>query len=291
MQVPIANLFALISFSMSSAEIISDIGITTRPSAADENQAREIKKEKFWTSMVETTESTHVAEHLLLAAEAENLALRHLEDKYSYVKEKLVEASKRLREANEALQLQSSDTKEVADKKLNENTGSGWNWGFSWENGLHLSYSNAFSDARARLVGDGDYSQKVAKDVADRQADVEPVLRSAASKLGDVLTNCRKVSSLGFDILKYDIYNKGVPKTPPEVKAISDKLIAAARITRQEFMGVTMGPVHSLVDDTQAKAERPAATVVRAEMGIRQFGTGGGDGIGLPPPGEDVITL
>jgi len=200
------------------------------------------------------------------------------------VQKKLLEASKRLREANEALQSQSRSTQDVADQKLNEDANSGWSWSFSWEHGV--SYSNAFSNARAKLVGDGDYSQKVAKDVADRQADVEPVLRSAASKLGDVLTNCRLVSSLSFDILKYDIYNRGVPKTPQEVKDISDKLIAAARITRQEFMGVTMGPVHSLVDDTQGKADRPTATVVRAQMDINRFGSGSGDGIV-----ENVINL
>jgi hypothetical protein len=274
------SVFVLTSLSLSSAEIISDLSI----SAADESQARNIKKEKFWTSMVATTEGNHVAEHLKLAKEAEDLALWHLEDKYSYVQQKLVEAAKRLREANEALQAQSSSTNDVAEQKINEDANSGWSWSFTWEHGL--SYSNAFSNARAKLVGDGEYSQSVAKDVADRQADVEPVLRSAANKLGDVLTNCRKTSSLSFDILKYDIYNKGVPKTPADVKAICDRLIEAARITRQEFMGVTMGPVHSLVGDTQSKTERPTATVVRAEMDLNRFGSGGGDGIA-----DNVINL
>lgn len=282
MQARLVNLFAIVFLTVpvSSAEIISDLSI----SGDDENKALGLKKEKFWTSMAATTEGTHVAEHLQLAKEAESLALWHLPEKYDYVQKKLLEASKRLREANEALQSQSRSTQDVAEKKLNEDANSGWSWSFSWEHGL--SYSNAFSNARAKLVGDGDYSQKVAKDVADRQADIEPVLRSAASKLGDVLTNCRLVSSLSFDILKYDIYNRGVPKTPQEVKDISDKLIAAARVTRQEFMGVTMGPVHSLVDDTQGKAERPTATVVRASMDINRFGSGSGDGIV-----ENVINL
>merc|ERR1712196_473606 len=148
---------------------------------------------------------------------AKTLAL-NLPQEYSYVEQKLLEAARRLRDANEALQSQSSVAQGVAEQKLNEDASSTWSWSFSWENGL--SYSNAFSNARNRLLGDGEYSSKLSKDVRDRQADVEPVLRGAANKLGDVLKNCRLVSSLGFDILKYDIYNKGVPKTTPEVKAM-----------------------------------------------------------------------
>jgi len=275
--------FVVFSNSIASAEIISDLTI----SSGDESQALSIKKEKFWTSVAAPAEGTHISEHLLLAEEAKTLALWRLDDKYSYVQEKLIEASKRLRAANEALKSQSTAAQDVAEQKIKEDESSGWSWSFSWEHGL--SYSNAFSNARAKLVGDGDFSNKVAKDVRDRQAEVEPVLRTAADKLGDVLTNCRLVSSLAFDILKYDIYNKGVPKTTPEVKAICDRLIAAARITRQEFMGVAMGPVHSLVDDTQGKAERPTATVVRAQMDLKRFGSGGGSGVELPV--ETIISL
>jgi len=280
MQILFVSLFATVVLSSASAEIISDLGI----SSADESRALGIKKEKFWTSMVAPTAGTHVAEHILLAKEAQTLA-EHLPKEYTYVAEKLLEASTRLRDANEALRSQSVTTQDVAEQKLNEDESSSWNpFSFSWEHGV--SYSNAFSNARNKLVGNGDYSSKVGKDVRDRQADVEGLLRGAASKLGDVLKNCRLVSSLSFDILKYDIYNKGVPKTTPEVKAMADRLIAAGRITRQEFMGVTMGPVHSLVDDTQTKAQRPTATVIQAEMKINSFGTGGGPGVM-----ENIINL
>lgn len=285
MRMSTAVLFATALLGSTSAEIISDLTIST----GDESQALTIKKDKFWTSVLEPTTGTHVAEHLLLAKEAKTLA-ENLPKEFEYVQGKLLEAAQRLRDANDALQSQSSTAQDVAEKKLNEQPTSSWGLSFSWEHGL--SYSNAFSHARNKFVGDGDYSSKVAKDVQDRQADIEPVLRGAASKLGNVLTNCRLVSSLSFDILKYDIYNKGVPKTTPEVKAMADRLIAAGRTTRQEFMGITMAPVHSLVDDTKSKTERPPATVVRAEMSVRNFG----DGSGMMPivhadGSENIISL
>lgn len=282
MQMPFTILFAMSLFGCASTEIISDV---LSISSQDESQALSIKKEKFWTSMVASTEGTHVAEHLLLAMETKQLALS-LPEEYSYVEQKLLEAARRLRQANEALESQSATAQGVAEQKLNEDASKSWSWSFSWEHGI--SYSNAFSIARSKLLGDGEYSGKLAKDVRDRQADVEPVLRGAANKLGDVLTNCRLVSSLGFDILKYDLYNKGVPKTTPEVKAMADRLIAAARITRQEFMGVAMAPVHSLVDDTKGKVERPTATIVKAELEHKSFGFGSGSGPGVS---ENIINL
>jgi len=273
-------LFAIALMTSTSAEIISDLTI----SSGDESQALAIKKEKFWTSVTEPTAGTHVAEHLLLAKEAKTLA-EHLPKEFEYVQGKLLEAAQRLHDANEALQSQSSTTQEVAEKQLNEGS-STWGFSFSWEHGL--SYSNAFSHARNKFVGDGDYSSKLAKDVRDRQADIEPVLRGAASKLGSVLTNCRLVSSLSFDILKYDIYNKGVPKTTPEVKAMADRLIEAGKTTRQEYMGITMASVHSLVQDTQSRSERPTATVVQREMSLHNFGGGSGT---MPADSESIITL
>lgn len=273
MQLPIANLLVITVLSGASSEIISDLSISTD----DQSNALNIKKEKFWSSVVEPTESTHVSEHIQLANEAKALAWS-LPAEYDYVQQKLLEAARRLREANEALQAQSTTARDVAEQKIKEDASSTWSWSFSWENGL--SYSNAFSNARSKLVGDGDYSKKLAKDIQNRQADTEAILRSAANKLGDVLKNCRLVSSLSFDILKYDIYNKGVPKTTPEVKAMADRLIAAGRVTRQKFMGVTMGPVQSLVEDVQGKTERPTATVIRQEMSIRNFGSGSGAGAG-----------
>lgn len=251
------SLLAILGFGVASsalAEIISDL--STSP--LDESRALSIKKEQFWRAVMESTDVKSVSKHVQLCDEADAF-IEQLPPQNTYVHDKLREASMRLRRANEALLTQAVSTSEEAQKRLAEAGG-----GASWTDGV--SFSNAFSSAIRMFVGEGDYFQRLAKDVANRQAETMPVLRGAANSLGGVLGDCRKVSSLGFDIHKYNIYNRGTPETPSSAKALADRFIEAARTTRQEFMALTMGPIHSLVKDTQGKAERPAATVVHAEL-------------------------
>merc|ERR1719171_1989865 len=109
---------------------------------------------------------------------------------------------------------------------------------------------NFLSLALKRFVG-GTYDDQVKSQVVRRQGDVLPALRNTASIAGNVLEDCRLASKISFDILKYDIYNRGVPKTPEAVKAVANKLVDASTETRRQFMSGVIGFANALKTDTE----------------------------------------
>lgn len=242
------------ALSPSSAEIISDL--TT--SSIDEGKAREIKKDQFWQPLLDAAERMHVPEHLRLCSEAE-ARIAQLPAENEYVRSALSEVVMRLRRANEALLRQAVASSQVAEGKLAGPVGSG-------SGGSFLSGEDLFSRAVRHFVGERAYSDRLAKDVADRQTDVLPVLQGAAGMTSSVLEDSRLASKRSFDVLKYDIYNKGVPKTPKDAKDLAEALIDAAGKTRRQFTSFITTMVGEITRDFQGRKDSAATTVVQSAL-------------------------
>eukprot|EP00929_Paragymnodinium_shiwhaense_P008023 TRINITY_DN111948_c0_g1_i1.p1 TRINITY_DN111948_c0_g1~~TRINITY_DN111948_c0_g1_i1.p1 ORF type:complete len:296 (+),score=84.64 TRINITY_DN111948_c0_g1_i1:60-947(+) len=259
----------------SDIEIISDL--TT--SAGDERRALELKAEQFWRPVLQAAEETKMDEHLTVYSEVE-AAIGGLPAENSHVKDLLTEALTKLKQADEKLMLQNVQTAELASEKLTEGP-AGEAGSFSFLSGGQ----NFLSQAIQRFVGvtslggSARYSQRLLKHIQRRQDDIVPALRGASTMAGDILTNCRLASKLSFDVLKYDIYTKGAPKTPEPVKKVAYKLVDAAGETRHRFMQGVMSAVGSITRDTQERHSNPSATVTQSLLAglpqdLQPFGQG-----------------
>merc|ERR1719277_1760531 len=107
--------------------------------------------------------------------------------------------------------------------------------------------------ALQRFVSGGQYSEKLIEHVEQRQADILPVLQGVAGKTNSFLGDCTKASKLSFDVLKYDIYNKGVPKTPQAAKDVAYKLVDAIAETRHRFLNFVTQTVSGIVKDHEGR--------------------------------------
>mmetsp|Transcript_49045 Transcript_49045/g.140445 ORF Transcript_49045/g.140445 Transcript_49045/m.140445 type:complete len:285 (+) Transcript_49045:2-856(+) len=235
------------------ADIISDI--TT--SAGDERRALDVKRERFWGPMLRSTEAPEIHAHVALYAEAE-AAIAGLPAGHDYVRKALQEALEHLRRADSAVLARSRKQAELAAARLAASEG--WHGGFSFLTGGQ----DFVSAAMRRFVDFGGYFSQVRGEVQDRRAAVLPALQGASAIAGDVLRDCRAASSRSFDALKHDIYQRGVPKTPPAAKKAADGIVAAAAETRRRFLGLVKAGVTGVTGDAEAAKEKPAATVTRA---------------------------
>merc|ERR1719199_2253639 len=109
-----------------------------------------------------------------------------------------------------------------------------------------------FKDRLRRFASEGTYSERLVELVEQRQADIMPVLQGELAITGDVLTDCHTVSQRSFDVLKYDVYRKlrGAAKTPESAKGIANRLIEAARETRERFTDFMMQTLLSVAKDS-----------------------------------------
>lgn len=232
-----------------ASEIISDL--TT--SSKDESKALALKRDQFWQPLLEAAEKMQIPEHLKLCNDAEKI-IAELPAENDYVRAALLEVTQRLRHANEALLRQAVESTGVVEEKLSKHpatdTDNVW------------SGSDLFSRAIRHFVGEGTYFERLAQGVADRQRDILPVLRGTAEMTGSVLEDCRLSSKRAFDALKYDIYNKGVPKTPQSAKDLAHKLVDASGKTRTQFTGFVMTMVAGITNDATGKGVNAATTVV-----------------------------
>merc|ERR1719265_2165963 len=92
--------------------------------------------------------------------------------------------------------------------------------------------------------------------------------------------DCRLASQRSFDALKYDIYNKDVPKTPENAKALAYRLVEAVGETRHKFMRFVTEAADSIARDTAAKDEPAATTVIKSSLQAMNFAESG-DGSSL----------
>jgi len=240
-------------------EVISDLGDLIAPSPADERRALSLKAEDFWRSVLGSAQDLRMAEHLeLFSATEEVIADLPLENQY--VREALKEVLAKLRRADESVLVQTVRSTDLASEKLVAGPEGESLYSF------FTGGQNFLSEALRRFVAGGQYPERLIDHVNQRQADILPVLRGAAGSAGDVLGDTRGASKRAFDVLKYDIYNKGVPKTPQAAKDLAYKLVDAAGETRHRFMHFVTQTVNGVARDFEGRRDGAAATVTRAEL-------------------------
>lgn len=245
---------------LSEADIISDI--TT--SSVDESRALEIKAETFWQSLLQATDEMKLEEHVVLYVDAERV-IANLPTENKYVREALTEALMRLRRSDEMLLKEAAGSSQLAaDALATPLTGGSF---YSFLTGGQGFFAKAISG----FVDNSKYPQRLRKQVQDRQANILPILKGASDITGNVLKDCRLASKRSFDALKYDIYNKGVPKTPQEAKDVAYRIVDAAGESRHRFTSFITEAANSITRDVQAQDENPATTVIRSSL--QSFGT------------------
>lgn len=236
-------------------EIISDL-VTP---ATDERRALDIKGQNFWQPLLDNAEAskmTSAYKHLSVYEEVE-AAITALPAANSHVRELLNEALTKLKRTDHSVFNQAVESAEVSSQQLLD--GPKDEDAFSFLTGGQ----NYFTQAIRRFVGFGKYSERLGQQIRRRQSDVAPMLRGAASVTTDVLRDCREASKLGFDVLKYDVYNKGVPKTPEAAKKAAYALIDAQSETRHNFMTGITEAARGIARDSNEKEIAPTATVTQ----------------------------
>lgn len=250
------------SFVISSqADIISDL--TT--SSADEKRALEIKAEQFWDGILQASEEMNMEKHVSLYADAEAV-IASLPAENDFVRQALQESLTRLKRADETVLLQSVHTSQTASDSLASPVAGDF---FSFMTGGQIG--GLFAQAIRGFVDGGRYSEKLVRHVGERQGEILPVLQETKEITGNVLKDCRLASQRSFDALKYDIYNKDVPKTPENAKALAYRLVEAVGETRHKFMHFVTEAAESIARDTQEKDEPAATTVIKSSLRSVEF--------------------
>jgi len=246
------------------SEIISDL-VTT---GTDERRALEAKAEQFWQPVLDAAQATQMdvysGKHLAVYTQVES-AIAGLPSENQHVRDLLSEALTRLKRADEKVFEQAVESTNVASEKLHNGPGNFDNV-FSFMNGGQ----NWLASTMRRFVGGGRYSEKLEKHVSNRQGDILPALRGTSKIAGSVLTDCRLSSKLSFDVMKYDIYNDGVPKTPKAATDAAERLVAASSETRKHFLAGTMAAAKSITKDVEGKTEDASATVTASLLASMQ---------------------
>lgn len=250
----VAIVFAAGSFVTSQADIISDL--TT--SSVDEKRALEIKAGRFWDGVLQASEEMNMEKHVSVYAEAEAV-IASLPAENDYVRQGLQESLTRLKRADETLLLQSVRTSQTASDSLATPVTGDF---FSFLTGGQ----NFIGQAIRGFVDGGRYSEKLVRHVGERQGEILPVLQETKEITGNVLKDCRLASQRSFDVLKYDIYNKDVPKTPENAKALAYKMVEAVGETRHKFMRFVTEAAESIARDTEEKDEPAATTVIKSSL-------------------------
>lgn len=250
----------LLAFSGARAqELISDV--TT--SAQDESKALEIKANKFWSGVLQVAESARVEEHAAAFDRVQDV-IDSLPKENSHVAELLQDALTRVKRADSTVFRQ----RLVAEKISLDSLAKGGGVDADEASGFEVfgSTLRRFVTGEGRHKGAGAYPERLQKQVLDRQDKILPLLQGTAQEAGNVLEDCRLGTKLSFDVRKYDIYNRGVPKTPKVADDAADELIKVSGEVRKSFTSLIIGTVKSIAADTETKTEKPAVTVVQSAL-------------------------
>eukprot|EP00747_Dinoflagellata_sp_TGD_P188112 gnl/TRDRNA2_/TRDRNA2_46594_c0_seq1.p1 gnl/TRDRNA2_/TRDRNA2_46594_c0~~gnl/TRDRNA2_/TRDRNA2_46594_c0_seq1.p1 ORF type:complete len:323 (+),score=73.77 gnl/TRDRNA2_/TRDRNA2_46594_c0_seq1:88-1056(+) len=245
-----------------AAEFISDLG----SSPQDENHALELKAEQFWDPVVEAAEKTkmeayYTKEHEALYSDMERV-IAELPAENVYVRKALGEGLEALRSADKAVVADAEQAAQIASERLAVPAGAHTStWSF-------LTGGQDFFKQviRSFVNGGSRFPERLQKQIGNRQADVLPLLRGTQAVTGNVLRDSKLASARGFDVLKYDLYNKGVPATPEAAKAVANRLVDAAGDTRHRFMHGITNVANSIANDEKGKHDDPSVTVLRASL-------------------------
>lgn len=238
-----------------TAEVISDITI----SDADEFSALQVKKERFWRPVMRAAQETNVDKHAQLLKDVE-CEIATLPQENDYVRQALRESMDHLKSADQELLKNALQSSELASERLMASNDGGSSFSF------FTGGQDWLKKTIRRFIDGGDYTDKVSDQIEKRQAAILPLLRGAAASTGNILSDCRLASKRGFDVRKYDIYNRGVPKTPESAKVLADRLIDAAGETRKRFTSSITSMVKGITRDVQEKQDDAAAIVTRASL-------------------------
>jgi len=223
----------------------------------DETRALDAKSEQFWQPVLDAAEEVKPNEHAALYRDVEAVIAK-LPEENTYVRTALRGAVKQLRLADDALEARASEDSELAAEKLATPAG-GLTEGFSFFTGSQKLLSLAVLGIR-HLLGFS-YQERLHEQIQQRQTDILPSLRGAAKATANVLAETREASKTGFDILKYDIYQNDVPKTPEAAKQIAQRIVDAADEDRHKFLRPIVTSVDGIAQDVRSEKESPAATV------------------------------
>ena len=250
---------ALQAVSAFESDVISDL----TGSSADEGRALRIKVEQFWQPVLEAASDSHAEEHAALYDEAA-VVIGRLPPENAAVRDALVEAVAALRKADVAVSAH-------AAPDFGSRVGAVGHVHLGCrERILVLDRWPRMSCPRQWTTFLGRRNEKkLSKDVEHRQLEALPAVQGGAESFGDVIGHCITASKRSFEAMKYDRYTEGAPKTPPEAKALADRVVKAAAVTRKRYMAVFLEPVKSLTRDLEGQDEHPSATVTPQPPGRR----------------------
>lgn len=244
--------------SVSASEVISDL-LTPE---YDKGLALKLRAEHFWEAVGSVADEMRLTQHVQLYQDTEKV-IAELDAEHSVVREALEESLQRLRNADGAVLAQGLESSEVATEELVTGPRGKERGGLSW---FATGGPNFLAKAITLFVDGGDYNDRLGDHIKQRQQSLLPVLKSAASVTGNVLADCRLSSKRAFDVLKYDIYTKGAPKTPEAAKTVANALVKASADTRHRFMQFVTGMATSLAEDVKSRSVSAASTVALHEL-------------------------
>jgi len=243
-------------------DIVSDLVV----SSSDENRALEVKAEEFWGLFLTAAHDAHMEEHMRLYTDIERM-LAKLPQQNTYVHDALADALAHLKSADAQVLAQATQSAELASERLAAGPAAPeGGWFFS-------AGQNFFAGALRRFVDGGRYSEQLLEQVSLRQAEILPLLHGTAAATGSVLSNCRLASNRSFDFLKYDVYNKGVPRTTEPATALAYRLIDAARETQHHFTCFVTQAALAIAHDFQGRHNAAAATLARSAFLVVETST------------------
>jgi len=256
---PFAVLLLTLLSPLARAEVFSDLADIVSPPPSVESKALESKADAFWKVVLSAADEMKMSEHLKLYEDTEK-AIAALPAENTYVREALTDVLARLKRADAMVLKQGVQSSSVASEQL----------GAALQGESIFSFftggQNFLTQALRRFVNGGEYQDKLSAQVYQRQADILPVLRGAADSTSNVLADSRFASKRSFDVLKYDIYNKGVPKTPQAAKDVANRLVDATGETRHRFMSFITQTVNGISKDFLGKNDGAAATSAQSSL-------------------------
>eukprot|EP00927_Polykrikos_kofoidii_P045552 TRINITY_DN3956_c0_g2_i1.p1 TRINITY_DN3956_c0_g2~~TRINITY_DN3956_c0_g2_i1.p1 ORF type:complete len:261 (-),score=54.23 TRINITY_DN3956_c0_g2_i1:122-904(-) len=173
-------------------------------------------REAFWQPLLEEADRLRVPEAVRLCMEVQRV-VPTLPNENGFVRTTLLESAERLQRASEAVLSMSANWMQAAQGGLADS-------GRDLVESVFKHIANEQSDLLDR-----------SEEGEARRNEALPALRCTAAGTSDILEDCRLASRGAFDVLKYDIYNRDVPKTPEEAKSLADRLVQASGETRHSF--------------------------------------------------------
>lgn len=236
------------------SEVISDLADVLVPTPSIQREILDAKSKAFWKEILDAAQELKIPAHVDAYIAAER-AIRQLPDANTEVREALTDALTRCRRAEATVFAQALKSSELASGHFDASLS-------SWPDFNSFFTGGGGGDVMRQALSyfvNGGYVERAIDHVVRRQNEILPLLRGSAEATSDVLTDTRMASKRSFDVLKYDIYNHGVPKTPEAVKAAANKLIEVSAEVRRAFTQFITRTVTEITRDFENKDTAPSA--------------------------------